>query len=167
MSRTAKFVAVAAASAAAVVVTAAPALAWTGGTVSASLTTPLVAPGGVTCSTSTLGGSVSAAGALNITSATIGGCTGGIGVTPTNLPWGGSLTNGGGPATITNFRVSALGCVYGGTLKGTNTAKSGTTPNASTTATFANQTVGKISGSFLCPNSATVSVTYKFTGAGI
>ncbi|GAA2738372.1 hypothetical protein [Actinocorallia aurantiaca] len=173
MSRTAKLVAVAAASAAAVVVTAAPALAWTGGAVSASLTSPLtVSLGGASCTGSTLTGSVTAAGVLSIPTATISGCTAAgssIPVTPQNLPWGGKLTDGGGVASLTGFRVSAtwLGvtCVYGGNINGTNTAKSGSP--ASTTATFTNASVSKVSGSFLCPGTAQVSAAYKFTGAGL
>jgi len=168
MSRTTRLAAVAAASAAAVTLTASPALAWTGGAVSATLVSPLtVSLGSTSCSSSTLSGSVNAAGALTINTAAISGCTG-TSIIPQNLPWGGNITNGGGPATLTGFRMSIMWlggtCVYGGTLKGTNTAKSGTPPTI--TLTFINQVLNKISGGF-CPSTITISVTYKLVGAGL
>lgn len=178
MSRIAKLAAVGASAAAAVAMTAAPAAAWTGGSVSATLSAPLtvsVAGSNVaSCTTSTLGGSIAAGGALTLSSAAISGCTGSgtVTVTPQNLPWGGSLTNGGGTATFTGFRVKAnatlLGlpvtCIYAGNISGTNTA--GPAP---VTVKFTNASVSKVSSgsSFACPGSAQVSATYTFTGAGL
>ena len=114
MSRTAKLGAIAAAAATvASVAASAPAAAYSVGPFSASLqssTTLNVSIGGstvATCTASTLSGSITAATAttatLQITSASISGC--GVGVTPANLPWTGTIS--GGVLTITGFRVNA------------------------------------------------------------
>ncbi|MEO3781942.1 hypothetical protein ABGB12_01320 [Actinocorallia sp. B10E7] len=155
MSRTAKLAAIAAASAAAVAMTAAPAAAWPNADVSGVLSGNMVIDAGVeaTCTGSTLNGTIDSNGALTITSASVSGC--GVTVTASNLPWSGSFS--GSTATINGFRMSAIGCTYGGTLTG---SLSGSTLPA--TVTFSDVTVNKISG-FFCPGSATVSATYVFS----
>lgn len=155
MSRSTKLAAIAAASIAAVAATATPASAWTAGPFTATLSGNMTIIAGVTatCTSSTLGGTITTGGALSFTSAVFGGC--GVGVNATNLPWSGSLT--GGVATITGFRVSAIGCTYGGNLTGTYTGSA-----FPTTVSFTNVTVNKISGLF-CPASATVTANYVFS----
>lgn len=174
MSRTKTLALATAAATTAALTLASPALAWTGGSISASLSQDLVIDssiGGGTCTTSSLGGSITSAGALTISSASITNCTGDypITVTTQNLSWGGSLS--GGVATITGFRVSAvitvplfgnITCIYGGDLSGTYT---GTSP---VVASF-NTSVNKVnSGShWFCPSTADVSGQYTITGAGL
>ncbi|WP_157963800.1 hypothetical protein [Actinocorallia populi] len=168
MSRIAKFAVIAAASAAAVAVSAVPASAWTGGSVTAGLapgTSLVVSIGGspvANCNTADLTGSITAGGALNVSSANIADCDNGVVATAQNLPWGGNLTDPSGASSLTGFRVSAkwmgLTCVYGGNIAGTN--------DTSPTATFTNQTVNKVSG-FLCPGSAQVSAQFAFSGPGV
>jgi len=168
MSRIAKIAAVAAASAAAVAMTATSAAAYPGGAVTASLasgTNLVVSIGGsavANCSTTNLTGSVTAAGALTVSSVAISGCSNGVVASAQNLPWGGKLTDPSGAAALNGFRVSAkwglLTCVYGGNITGTN--------DNVPTATFANQTVSKISGA-LCPGSAQVTAKFVFSGAGV
>ena len=158
MSRTTRLAVVAAASAATVAMTASPALAWTGGAVSAS-TGPV---GG--CTNVVLNGSLSPAGALSVSTASFIGCT--PPAVPQNLPWSGSLTNGGGTATL-NVRVSTtmlgMTCVYGGTLTGTNTP--GPSP---LTIYFPAQVLSKVGGGFLCPASIQTSpAQLVLTGPGI
>ncbi|WP_106401116.1 hypothetical protein [Actinocorallia populi] len=154
---------------------AAPASAWTGGPITATLSQPLTIEssiGGGTCTTSTLGGSVTPAGALTVNSASITGCSGDFPITVTtqNLPWGGNL--GGTTASITGFRVSAaitvpifgnITCIYGGNLSG---SLSGSAP--SVTATF-DTSVSKVnSGShFFCPGTADITGQYTITGSGL
>ncbi|MFA1544803.1 hypothetical protein [Actinomadura chokoriensis] len=163
MSRTTKFAAVAASAAAAatavVGLTAAPALAVTPGTFTATLQGNMVINAGVsviTCTSSVLKGAVAANGATTTyTSATIGGC--GVTVTPGGLPWSGSIS--GGLVKINGFKMRVLDCLYGGTLTGTYPP---TTVNFPLTVTFSNQVVPKSGGS-LCSSSATVTATYKYT----
>jgi hypothetical protein len=155
MSRTAKLAAVVAASAAAVAVTASPALAWTNGTFTATSSALVVKVSGstvATCTGSVLKGTINTAGVFKVTSATATGC--GVTVTPTGLPWNGSIT--GGTGTITAFKMTALGCTYTGNLSGTAT---GAAPPS--TVVFANQPVSGSGG--LCFNNVTVSATYVFT----
>ena len=174
MSRTKTMAMATAAAATAALAIASPASAWTGGAITANLSSPLTVNstiGTATCTSSTLNGSVTAAGALTVSSASIGGCTGtfSISVTPTNLPWGGTL--GTSSATITGFRVSAnvgvlggITCIYGGNLSG---AISGSAPSLK--ATFSNVTVNKISSGshWFCPGSATIGGAYTITGPGL
>lgn len=150
MSRSAKLAAIVATSAAAVALTAAPAAAWTTAPFTATSSNLVVKVGTSTVATcsSTLGGNMNASGAFTVTSATATGC--GVGVTPTGLPWTGSAT--GGVATITAFKMTALGCTYTGNLTGTE---------AEPVVTFTNQPVTG-SGSFLCFNNVSVSATYTF-----
>ncbi|MDL4819685.1 hypothetical protein [Actinomadura opuntiae] len=159
MSRIKKLAAIASTSAAATAVavaaTAAPALAWTAGPFTAKLSGTMTINAGIpaSCTGSTLGGTITTAGALSVTSASITGC--GVTVTPQNLPWSGSLS--GGNATLSGFSVSAVGCTYGGTIHGTYSGS--TFP---VTVSFTNQTVPKTSG-FLCPSSATLTAKYVFS----
>ncbi|NVI88732.1 hypothetical protein [Actinomadura sp. BRA 177] len=160
MSRIKKPAAIAsitAAAAVAVAMTATPALAWTAGGFTATLNGPMVINAGVSvsCTSSTLSGTIASDGTLSITSASVGGC--GVTVTPKNLPWSGKLDNGA--ASINNFAMEATGCTYGGNLNGSFTGT-----DLPVTATFANQTVNKTSG-WLCPGSATVTATYDFAAA--
>ncbi|MFA1544804.1 hypothetical protein [Actinomadura chokoriensis] len=163
MSRTTKFAAAAASAAAAatavVGLSAAPALAGvTPGAFTATLQGNMVINAGVTanCTSSVLKGSVAADGTTTkYTSATAGGC--GVTVTPSGLPWSGSIN--AGVVKINGFKMSAIGCTYGGNLTGSYTP---TTANFPLTVTFTNQTVTKTSG-LLCPSSATVTATYKYT----
>ncbi|WP_106399809.1 hypothetical protein [Actinocorallia populi] len=171
MSRATRFALASAASVAAVAMTATAAHAWTGGSVSASLSQPLtVSLAGATCTTSNLSGNLASGGGLTITSATVSGCTAlglGVTVTPQNLPWSGSLTDGGGPATFSGFQLRArqlfVDCLYGGDIAGVNT---GVTAGAATV-TFTDAPVDKISGGGICPDTAEVSGQYTFTGPGL
>ncbi|MEU5878760.1 hypothetical protein [Spirillospora sp. NPDC047279] len=144
------------AAAATVAVPATPAMAWTAGPVTANLSGTMTINAGVaaTCTSSTLGGTIATNGALSITSASVGGC--GVTVTPQALPWSGSLS--GGVATLSGFRMSAIGCSYGGSLTGSYSGAD----NLPVTVTFTNQTVNKVSGLF-CPSSATITATYVFS----
>jgi len=158
MSRTPRLAAVAAASAAAVALTASPALAWTGGAVSAS-----TGPVG-SCANVVLNGSVTPAGALTVAAVSFISCT--PQPVPQSLPWAGSITDGGGAATL-GVRVSVPTpggpCTYGGTLTGTNTAAP-----APVTISFPVQTINKVAGSFLCPNTIQTSLAQLvLTGPGI
>jgi hypothetical protein len=160
LSRISKPAAIASASAAAalaVALTATPALAWTAGPFTADLDGTMVIDAGIpaSCTSSTLSGTVDAAGNLTITSASVGGC--GVTVTPKNLPWSGKLDNG--TASIDGFSMSAIGCTYGGDITGSFTGT-----DLPVSATFTEQTVAKTSG-WLCPGSATVTATYDFTAA--
>jgi hypothetical protein len=155
MSRTTKLAAVAAASAAAVAMTASPALAWTNGTFTANSTSLVVKVSGstvATCTGSVLKGTITAAGAIKVTSATATGC--GVTVTPTGLPWSGSITST--TAAINGFKMTALGCTYGGNLSGTSPGS--TSPS---TITFTNQAVSGTGG--LCFSNVTVSAKYVVT----
>ncbi|GAA0967251.1 hypothetical protein [Actinocorallia libanotica] len=181
MSRIAKLAAVGASAAAVVAMTATSASAWTGGSVTGTLTAPLtvkvLGSNVASCTTSTLNGSVTTADKLTISTAAISGCTGSgtVTVAAEALPWAnGTLTTGGGTASFNGFRVKAnatlLGfpvtCIYAGTITGTNTAASGSP--LSTTVTFTNASVSKQSGSSgACPGTAQVSAQYKFQGAGL
>lgn len=165
MSRTVKLAAVAAASVAAVALTATPALAWTGGAFSGSLAEPMTISAGsisATCTTSDLTGTITADGTTSISGATFEGC--GATVTAQNLPWPGSLSNG--TATISSFQVTAnvsgINCAYGGSLTGTYAGSA-----SPVTVTFDNVSVPKVSGSFLCPGSGNVTATYTLTGPGL
>ncbi|MDX6743965.1 hypothetical protein [Actinocorallia sp. A-T 12471] len=134
----------------------------------ASVTTSL---GGGTCTSSTLGGSVTSGGALTISAATFTDC-GDTTVTAQNLPWtGGSFDSttagpGGrdGTVTIQGFRVRAvvsvfnITCIYAGTVtaNGFNNADLDVTIN---------QSLSKQSGSsFLCPGTANVTAAYTIRG---
>lgn len=169
MSRATRLALASAASVAAVALTATAAHAWTGGAVSASLSQPLtVSLAGATCTTSNLTGSLAAGGGLTVSGATVSGCTAlgsSVTVTPENLPWSGTLTNGGGTATFSGFQLRAkqlfVNCLYGGTITGVNT---GSSP---VTVTFTDAPVNKISGSGICPSVAEVSGQYTFTGPGL
>jgi hypothetical protein len=157
MSRRAKLAALAvAASTGAVVLTAAaPAMAWTNGTFSASSSSLVVKVSGstvATCTGSTLSGTINTSGAFSVTSATATGC--GVTVTPTGFPWSGSIS--GSSASLSGFKMTALGCTYSGNLSGTAT---GSAPPS--TVTFTDQPV---SGSgFFCFSNVTVSASYVFT----
>ncbi|MFA1544794.1 hypothetical protein [Actinomadura chokoriensis] len=162
MSRTTKIAAVAASGAAAatavVGLTAAPALAVTPGTFTATLQGNMVINAGVsvTCTSSVLKGTVAADGTTTkYTSATAGGC--GATVTPA-LPWSGSIS--GGVVKINGFKMSAIGCTYTGNLTGSYTP---TTANFPLTVTFTNQPATKLSGGILCPATVKVTATYKYT----
>ncbi|MEO5878246.1 MAG: hypothetical protein ABIS86_20335 [Streptosporangiaceae bacterium] len=155
MSRSTKLAAITAASAGAVLLMASPALAWTNGTFTANTSALVVKVSGTTvatCTGSVLKGTIATTGVFKVTSATATGC--GVSVTPTGLPWNGKFV--GGTATITAFKMTALGCTYTGNLTGSVT---GAQPPA--TVTFTNQAV---SGSgFFCASNVTVSGTYVFT----
>ncbi|RAY12637.1 hypothetical protein DPM19_23875 [Actinomadura craniellae] len=157
MSRATKLAVTAVIAAAAVAVPASPAMAWTAGPVSAALSGPMIIDAGIpaSCTSATYGGSITAAGDLTITSATAE-C--GVAITPSQLPWSGSLT--GGVATISGYRVSGMGCTYGGSLVGSYVSEDESFP---VTVTFTEQTVSRVSGHFLCPSSATITASYVFT----
>ncbi|ROO84250.1 hypothetical protein EDD29_1770 [Actinocorallia herbida] len=124
---------------------------------SAQASTPFSASGGtgnmvihlpgtanITC-TSTLSGTM-ATGSFSVTAATATGCN--VTVTPQNLPWSGGI-NGN---TITMyFAMKTLGCTYYGTL-------TGSWPPAA----FVSQHVNG-SGGILCVSGTTVDATYAFT----
>ncbi|MGI5328550.1 hypothetical protein [Actinomadura nitritigenes] len=157
MSHPTKLAAVASALAAAtltVTAAATPALASAPTAFTATLDGTVVINAGIpaTCTGSTLSGTIEADGTLTVTSATVDGC--GVPVTPENLPWSGSLSNG--VATFNGFTMSAIGCTYRGDLTGTYTGT-----GLPGTATFTDQPVARTSG-FLCPSSVTVSATYDF-----
>ncbi|GAA2454833.1 hypothetical protein GCM10010191_87270 [Actinomadura vinacea] len=162
MSRVAKLAALAAVSTAAVTLTAAPALAWTNGTFTAtananSLVVRVNDTVVATCSGSTLRGSITSTGSFSVTSATATGC--GVTVTPTGFPWSGSFTSSSptsGTAAINGFKMTALGCTYTGNLSGPYT---GAAPPA--TATFTRVPVTGSGG--LCFSNVNVSATYVFT----
>jgi hypothetical protein len=168
MSRTAKFTAVAAVSAAAVALTAAPAAAWPGGDVTASLATGtslVVSIANVpvaSCGTADLAGEIDSGGTLSIEDVVIDDCDNNVDAAAENTPWGGNLTDPNGPASLTGFQVRAkwglLTCVYGGNISGSNTGP---------VATFTNKTVTKVGGSFLCPGSAEVTAQFVFSGPGV
>ncbi|MEO3783979.1 hypothetical protein ABGB12_11645 [Actinocorallia sp. B10E7] len=174
MSRTKTLALATATAAAAALAIASPASAWTGGAITANLSSPLTVNssiGTATCTSSTLNGSVTADEVLTVSSASIGGCTGtfSISVTPTNLPWGGTL--GANSVSITGFQVSAnvgvfggITCIYGGSLNGSVT---GSAPTLQ--ASFSNVTVNKVSSGshWFCPGSATISGGYTITGPGL
>ncbi|GAA3231984.1 hypothetical protein [Actinocorallia longicatena] len=155
MHRIVKLAAIAAASTAAVAVTASPALAWTNGPYHATTSALVVKVSGspvATCTGSVLSGTMTTAGTFTVTAASATGC--GVTVTPTGFPWSGSFS--GGNATISNFKMSALGCTYAGSLSGPAT---GAMPPA--TVTFTDRPV---SGTGLfCFSNVTVSATYVFT----
>ncbi|MFI6517480.1 hypothetical protein ACIBF1_18140 [Spirillospora sp. NPDC050679] len=124
--------------------------------------------GDETCTSSTLGGTVTSGGALTVSSATFTGCED-ITVTAQSLPWSGSFDNttavpGGreGTVTINGFRVKAVvfgvNCIYAGTVVADG--------NNNTSVDIAiNQTLAKQTGSnFLCPSTATVNASYTLRG---
>ncbi|GGQ08095.1 hypothetical protein BKA00_007469 [Actinomadura coerulea] len=160
MSRTTKIAAIAAAAVAAtgtVALTASPAMAVNTGSFTATLNGTMVIDAGIpaSCTSSVLKGTVLSGGVnATYTSATAGGC--GVTVTPGALPWTGSSFSGT-TVKINNFQMSAIGCVYGGTLTGTASAT-----NFPFTATFTNQVVPKLSGSFICPSSAKITAKYDY-----
>ncbi|MFG2007191.1 hypothetical protein ACGFNU_49380 [Spirillospora sp. NPDC048911] len=160
MSRTKKLAAVSAATVAAacaVAVSTAPAHAEAVVPISATLSGNMTINAGLnfTCTSSTLTGTLDdVSGALSITTASVGGC--GVTVTASNFPWTGSLA--GGNVTISGFRISAAGCVYGGSLSGTYPV--GPLP---VTVSFKDAPVSKISGSFLCPSTAKLTANYVFS----
>lgn len=121
---------------------------------------------------------------LNVTAATFSGCTSSLGsvtVTASGLPWtGGSVVYspvaGGadGTLTVANFTVGAtvfgISCVYKGTLTGNGyNADNPNRPDTSVDqaeAQIVNGVVNKLSGSFLCPSTATVNAAYQLVGSG-
>ncbi|OLT23189.1 hypothetical protein BJF79_01875 [Actinomadura sp. CNU-125] len=158
MSYRTKITAIAATFAAAaftVTATATPALAWTPGPFTATLNGDVVIDAGIpaTCTDSTLSGTVDSDGDLTITAAGVDGC--GVQVTPTGLPWTGSIADG--TAVFTGFTMSAIGCTYRGDLTGTYNAT-----DIPGTASFTDQPATRTSG-FLCPSSVTISAAYDFT----
>lgn len=134
----------------------------------ASVTTSL---GGGTCTSSTLGGTVTTGGALTIASASFTDC-GDTTVTAQNLPWtGGSFDSttavpGGrdGTVTIGGFRVRAVVSVFGITCIYAGTVVADGTNNTDLDVTI-NRSLAKQSGSsFLCPANANVTAAYTIRG---
>lgn len=138
-----------------------------------------------TCTSAVQNGSVNSDGTnLNVTSASFSGCTSSLGsvtVTASSLPWtGGSVVYspvaGGADGTLTvgNFTVGAtvasISCTYSGTLTGNGyNPDNATRPDTSVAQSqvkITNGVVNKVSGSFLCPATATVNAAYKLVGSG-
>ncbi|MEU6748597.1 hypothetical protein ABZ914_20470 [Spirillospora sp. NPDC046719] len=138
-----------------------------------------------TCTSAIQNGTINSDGtALNVTSASFTGCTSSLGtvtVTAQNLPWtGGSVVyapvSGGrdGTITVAHYTVGAtvfgLSCVYSGTLTGDgfnpNNSHRPDTSVAQAQAKITNGTVSKLSGSALCPATATVTAAFKLVGSG-
>jgi hypothetical protein len=136
------------------------------------------------CTSAVQDGTINSDGSdLTVTSATFGGCTSSLGsvdVTASGLPWtGGSVVYnpvaGGADSTLTlaNFTVGAtvfgLSCVYTGTLVGDgynpDNANRPDTSIAQAEAQVSDGTVNLLSGSFLCPSTATVNATYQLVGS--
>ncbi|MBO2447928.1 hypothetical protein J4573_12560 [Actinomadura barringtoniae] len=137
-----------------------------------------------TCTSAVQNGTINSDGTdLTVTSATFDGCTSSLGsvtVTASNLPWtGGSVVyspvSGGADGTMTvgNFTVGAtvfgISCVYSGSLTGNgynpdNPARPDTSL-AQAQVQVSNGTVNKLSGSGLCPATATVNAAYQLVGS--
>jgi hypothetical protein len=137
------------------------------------------------CTSAVQNGTINSDGTnLNVTSASFSGCTSSLGsvtVTASGLPWtGGSVVYnpvaGGadGTLTVSNFTVGAtvfgISCTYRGTLTGNGyNADNPNRPDTSVDqaqASIVNGTVSKLSGSFLCPGTATVNAAYQLVGSG-
>ncbi|MEO3784269.1 hypothetical protein ABGB12_13120 [Actinocorallia sp. B10E7] len=165
MSRISHAAVTAATALAAVTVAASPASAWTGGSTSAGLSSPiemLVGTARTTCLSSTLSGTITASGALSITSALFANCMHAIGsitVFAQNLPWSSYLS--GGLTALAGVRLNIATCIYGGNLTGTYTG------SASPVAASFSGTLTKVSGPLYCPNTTTFSSAYVFTGPGL
>ena len=188
MSRTTKLAAVAAASAATVAQTASAATArppWTGGSISANLTSPLtVSLANAQCTSGGLTGSVATGGALSFATAPISGCSAtgvtNLSVTAENVTsWGGSLIESSTPTStphtnITGFQLRAVvpglvNCLYGATVNATTGPYDSSTNTV--VVTFNNAPINKLSASGilsgLCPNTVNFSGGYTFTGPGL
>ncbi|ROO84120.1 hypothetical protein EDD29_1637 [Actinocorallia herbida] len=143
------------------------------GTAKAALSGSLVISGGgtTTCTSSTLGGTVTSAGALTISSASVTGCSGtASAITPLGLNWTGAVNYTGTPTdgTVTlngfSMRATVLGvnCTYGAniTAPASNPVGAGQAK-----VTLSGITIPKTAGIFLCPSSATITTgVYDLTG---
>jgi len=137
-----------------------------------------------TCTSAVQNGSVNSDGTnLTVTSASFSGCTSSLGAVTVNassLPWSGGAVvydpvAGGrdGTLTLSNFTVGAtvfgISCTYRGTLVGNgfnpDNPNRPDTSNAQSQAQIVNGVVNKLSGSFLCPGTATVNALYQLIGA--
>lgn len=138
-----------------------------------------------TCTSVEQDGTINSDGTnLTVTAATFSGCTSSLGsvtVNPVGLPWSGgsvvySPVSGGadGTLTVANFQTTStvfgITCTYGGTLTGNgynpDNANRPNTSVAQAEAQISGGTVNLISGSFLCPSTATVNATYQLVGSG-
>ena len=173
MSRT-PHAAVATAIAAVIVVAPSPASAWTGGSFSASVTSPVRIQMGIqpplTCPSSSLSGTITASGALSITTATFSGCALSDGtpvpITAQGLPWSGFLNS---TAALSGVKLSItfpttsgpVPCSYTSNLSGTAGSSIPPIPVP------VSGTLSKTGGSFFCLNSLPITATYLFTGPGL
>ncbi|MCD0453666.1 hypothetical protein LO762_31440 [Actinocorallia sp. API 0066] len=146
------------------------------GTATAQLTGNLVISGGgtTTCTSSSLGGSVTSGGALTISSASVTGCSGtASAITPQGLSWSGSVnyvspTAPQGTVVLNGFsmRATVLGvnCTYGANITAPATNPVG---GDYAKVSLAGITIPKTAGIFLCPGSASITQgTYNLVGAG-
>ncbi|GAA0280140.1 hypothetical protein GCM10009527_090580 [Actinomadura nitritigenes] len=161
--------------------------AYSGGVVATNLgnVSVVTSLSNATCTSAIQNGTINSDGTgLNVTSASFTGCTSSLGtvtVTAQNLPWtGGSVVyapvSGGhdGTITVAHYTVGAtvfgLSCVYSGTLTGDgynpNNPNRPDTSIAQAEAKITNGTVTKLSGSSLCPGTATVTAAFKLVGSG-
>ncbi|GAA0968230.1 hypothetical protein GCM10009550_73230 [Actinocorallia libanotica] len=125
----------------------------------------------VTCPFSSLNGTITASGGLNLTTATFNACTFSgpppVTVTAYYLPWSGSLS--GGSATLNVPRLALLIdvgkpvlCIYYGSLAGTYTGTA-----SPLTVSFSGTLNKTATSPFLCSSTVTFSSRYVFAGAGL
>lgn len=153
------------------------------GSVTGTLIGNLVILGGgtTTCTSSTLGGTVSSSGPLTLSSASVSGCSGtASSITPQNLPWSGSVTWANSPLrdgtiSISGFTMRAtvfgVNCTYGGNVvvpvwNGNHSLRP-KPANGEAQVDLGGVVINKTAGIFLCPASATIDEgVYALTGTG-